>query len=219
MYAIIVGGGKIGYYLTRTLLDNGHEVLLIEKNEDRAHRLDEALGDVVVHGNGTDIRVLERSGITRADVMVAVTGFDEDNLVVCQVAKRKFGTRRVIARVNNPLNEDTFRMLGIDATVSSTRIIYNLLEEEVGSNTLVCLATLSRGRLEIIEVGLANDSPAAGKAVKELRLPIDCVLMSVLRGDEIIVPRGDTVLEGGDAIVALVRQGGQGALRAALGAS
>ena len=219
MYAIIVGGGKIGFYLSRTLLDNGHEVLLIEKDADRSRRLEEVLGDVVLHGDGTDIRILERSGIARADVIVAVTGHDEDNLVVCQIAKRKFGIRRVVARVNNPLNEDTFRMLGIDATVSSTRIIYNLLEEEVGSDSLVCLAALKHGRLEIVEVGLANDSPAAGKAVKDLRLPTDCVLMSVLRGDELVVPRGDTVLRGGDTVVALVRRGGQEALREALGTS
>ncbi len=219
MYAIIVGGGKIGFYLARTLLDDGHEVLLIEKDADHTHRLEEGLGDVVMHGNGADVRVLERSGIGRADVVVAVTGYDEDNLVVCQMAKRKFGTKRVVARVNNPLNEDTFRMLGIDATVSSTRIIYSLLEEEVGSNTLVCLAALARGRLEIVEVSLSNESPAANKAVKELRLPVDCILMSVIRGDEIIVPRGDTVVKAGDAIVALVRQGGQESLRKAIGAS
>jgi trk system potassium uptake protein TrkA len=217
VYAIIVGGGKIGYYLGRTLLENRHEVLVIEKGLDRYRHLEEVLGEVVVHGDGADVRVLEKAGITRADVVVAVTGYDEDNLVICQMAKRKFGTRRVVARVNNPLNEDTFRMLGIDATVSSTRIIYNLLEEEVGPGTLVCLAALRRGRLEIIEVGLANDSPMVGKAVKELRLPLDCILLSVVRGEELIVPRGDTVIQGGDSIVALVRQDGQEALRSALG--
>src|SRR5919205_1439996 len=152
MYCVVVGGGNVGYYLTKDLVSAGHEVLLLEKDRGRAARLVEELGEVALQGDGCEVRVMEETGFGRADVIVAVTGDDEDNLVVCQMAKRKFDVPRTIARVNSPTNEAIFGKLGIDTTVSSTRIIFNLIEQEIETDQVVPLAALSRGNLEIVAI-------------------------------------------------------------------
>lgn len=217
MYAMIAGGGKVGYYLARTLVEHGHEVLLIEKNPVRYGLLVEQLGeDAVALGDAADVAVLEAAGAGRADVVISVTGHDEDNIIICQVAKRKFGCRRVVARVNNPRNEETFRMLGIDTTVSSTRIIQGLIEEEVDTADMVPLLALRKGDLQIVEMKLCEKCPAADRHVVELSLPKDCILLSVVRGDEVFIPRGNTVLKAGDVILALAKSESVGALRAAV---
>ncbi len=133
MYVILVGGGKVGYYLTKTLLSEGFEVTLIEKERTIFEKLFQEFKDSVVLGDGTDIRLLHNSGAGRADLLVSITGHDQDNLVACQLAKRKFGVAHTIARVNNPKNEDILRRLGVDTTLSSTRIIFNLIEQEVAA--------------------------------------------------------------------------------------
>ncbi|MDR5695993.1 MAG: TrkA family potassium uptake protein [Armatimonadota bacterium] len=203
MYVIIVGGGKVGYYLTKALLDAGHEVVLIEKNPKRFELLEEAFGEVAVLGDGCDVRTMLSVGVKRADVVTAVTGDDEDNLVICQLARQRFSVPRVIARINNPKNEEIFRLLGIHETVSSTRVLYHLIEEEVRVEQLTPLSTLRRGNLTLFEVMIPEKSPAAGKAISELHLPVDTLLLAVLRGEQVLVASGSTVLLSGDTVIAL----------------
>lgn len=204
MYCIIVGGGNVGYYLSKDLAAAGHEVLLLEKDRSRAARLVEDLGEMAMQGDGCEVRVMEEVGFGRADVIVAVTGEDEDNLIVCQMAKRKFGVPRTIARVNSPANEALFNKLGIDTTVSATRIIFNLLEQEIESDLVVPLAALSRGNLEIVQVELSPQSPVVGKRIAEVVMPAGAHIVSVIRQDRGLLPAPETVLETGDSVLALV---------------
>ncbi|MBE0415482.1 MAG: TrkA family potassium uptake protein, partial [Dehalococcoidia bacterium] len=152
MYIIVVGGGKIGFYLTAALLNEGHEVLVLEKDARRCEFICEQLGSVVVHGDGCEARTLAEVGTERADMFIAVTDEDEDNLIACQVAKHKFKVPRTIARINNPKNEKLFKKLGIDVTVSSVNLILEHIEEEVPTHPLIHLLTLKGGGLEIVEV-------------------------------------------------------------------
>jgi len=204
MYCIIVGGGNVGYYLTKDLAAAGHEVLLLEKDRGRAARLVEELGEMALQGDGCEVRVMDEVGFGRADVIVAVTGEDEDNLIVCQMAKRKFDVPRTIARVNSPANEALFAQLGIDTTVSATRIIFNLLEQEIESDQVVPLAALSRGNLEIVQVDLSPQSPVVGQRIGEVRLPAEAHIVSVIRSERGLLPTPDTVLQSGDSVLALV---------------
>ncbi len=213
MYVVLVGGGKVGYYLTRTLQSEGHEVLLIEERNDRASRLTEDLGDAVLIGDGCNPNTLEEAGVSRAEVVAAVTGHDEDNLIVCQVAKEKFGVLRTIARINNPKNKDIFRRLGIDSVVSSTEIIYHMIEQQIPTGDIIPLAALRRGDIEIIEADLTKSSPVAGKTLADIHLPADSIIISVLRGDDVRLPSGDTTLLPGDTVIALVKQDQETAFR------
>ncbi|MCL4516627.1 MAG: NAD-binding protein [Firmicutes bacterium] len=215
MFVIVVGGGKVGFYLTKTLIEAGHEVLLLEKDAMKARGLEDNFGDVAVQGDGTELATLQNVGASRADVVAAVTGHDEDNIVVCQMAK-KLGCKRVIGRVNNPKNEDAFLMLDIKTTVNSTQLIYHLVEEQVGLQGIIPLLELRGGKAEIVELEISAGSPAVGKPVKELNLPEDCLLVSVMREEEIIFPRGETVLSGGDTVIALTARGKAHLLRDAL---
>jgi len=206
MYVIIVGGGKVGLNLARELLKDGHEVLLIEKDKNRWAMLERVLGESVFLGDGCEMRTLQEVGCSRADVVVAVTGHDEDNLTICQLAKRKFAVPRVIARVNMPQNEAVLKALGVDDTICSTRIIYDLLRQEIEVNQVHLLATLKAGGLEIVEITVGENSPVVGKSVKDIDLPPHCLLLSILRKGEIVIPSGDTVLESGDSIISLIEQ-------------
>jgi len=152
------------------------------------------------------MRTLQEVGCSRADVVVAVTGHDEDNLTICQLAKRKFAVPRVIARVNMPQNEAVLKALGVDDTICSTRIIYDLLRQEIEVNQVHLLATLKAGGLEIVEITVGENSPVVGKSVKDIDLPPHCLLLSILRKGEIVIPSGDTVLESGDSIISLIEQ-------------
>ena len=205
MYVVLVGGGKVGYFLTRALLADDHEVLLIEQRSDRAARLREEFGDVVVVGDGCETTTLEEAGASRADVVTAVTGHDEDNLVVCQVAKSRFGVPRTLARINNPKNKDIFTRLGIDSTVSSTDVIYQLIEQQIPTGDVIPLAARRKGDVEIVEADLIDRSPVAGKTLSEIPLPNDAVVISVMRGEQVLLPNGDTVLHPGDTVIALVK--------------
>jgi len=213
MYVIVVGGGKVGYYLAKTLLNEGHEVLLIEKDRRRAEDLTEELGEVVLAGDGCEVRVLSEAGMGRAGAVVAVTGDDEDNLVTCQMARRHFDVPRTIARVNDPRNEEVFRLLGIDATVASTKIIYSLIEQEVDTGQVVPLTALQRGNIEIVEANLTEQSPVLGRAIKDVHLPADSVIAVIIRGEQIVLPSGTTRFEAGDSVVALTRPQDERALR------
>ena len=151
MYVIVVGGGKVGYYLTKELIDQSHEVLIVEKERQKAARIAEELGSVVMRGDGCEAATLAQAGAGRADVVIAVTGDDEDNLVVCQLAKAKFNVRRTIARINNPKNEGIFRLLGVDVTVSHTDIILSQIEERIDSHPLLHLMRVRDAGLEVVE--------------------------------------------------------------------
>ena len=201
MYAVIVGGGKVGLNLTRELLEKGHEVTLIEQRRDRYLAMEDELEHVVQYGDGTELWVLERAGLQRADLVVAVTGDDEDNILICQIAREKYLVERIISRVNNPRNRQYFELLGIRPVVSATDLILRLIEHEVPQYGLVHLLDLPGERLEIIEMDVAEGSPAAGKNVQELEMPEGSLVISVLREGSGFVPRGDTVIEAGDEVL------------------
>lgn len=204
MYVIVVGGGKVGYYLTKQLLSEGHEVLLLEKDRRRQAALAEQMGEVVVQGDGCEVRIMSEAGFGRADVIVAVTGDDEDNLVICQMAKRKFQTPRTVARVNDPDNLTLFEKLGIDTTVSSTQIIFNLLDQQIETGEIIPLAALKNGNIEIVAITVSERSPVLGKNVRDLPLPGDALIISVVRAQHALLPQGDIRFENDDTVIAMV---------------
>ena len=204
MYILIVGGGKVGHFLSKKLIEDKHTVCLIEQSETTCREIAEEIKDmIVINGDGCEPKVLEEAGITRADVVAAITGKDEDNLVICQLAKETFGVARTVARVNKPGNEHAFSVLGVDVPINSTTIIAKIIEEEVSFEDLVTLMTFRKGKLAIVRVDLAEDSPACGKKVKEIKLPKNSVLVSIIRGEDVIIPTGETVFQSRDDIVAL----------------
>ncbi len=217
MYIIIVGGGKVGYYLARALLDEGHEILVVEKKENKCELICSELGSVCFHGDGCEAATLAEIGTGRADMLIAVTGDDEDNLVACQVAKHKFNVPRTIARINNPKNESIFKKLGIDVTVSSTNLILENIEEEVPTHPLTHLLTIRDKGLEIVQVKISPDSTTMGKSIKELSLPQDSRLVLIIPAEEKPhVPTIKTILQAGDQIIAVTPPESEVALRAAL---
>lgn len=203
MNVVVVGGGKVGYYLTKTLLSKGHNVSLIEKNEERCRRIAEEFDILIINGDGTNMYDLADAGTDRADVVAAVTGSDEENLVVCQMAKRKFGVSRTVARINNPKNERIFKELGVDVAVSSTAIIANFIEHEMAKGAIKTLLTFDKNDMAIVEADIDDESPAIQKSVRELVLPDNSVLVAIIRQGRIIFPRGDTIINSGDAVIAL----------------
>lgn len=204
MYVIVVGGGKVGYFLTRQLLTEGHEVLLLEKDRRRQAMLAEQLGEVVVQGDGCEVRIQSEAGFGRADVIVAVTGDDEDNLVICQMAKKKFQAPRTVARVNDPDNLALFQKLGIDTTVSSTQIIFNLLEQQIEPGEIIPLGALKNGNIEVVAVTVSVRSPVLGRTIKDLPLPGNALIISVVRQDNALIPQSDTRFETDDTVIAMV---------------
>jgi trk system potassium uptake protein len=207
VYAIIAGAGKVGRNLARELITKGHEVTLIESSRASYLANEEEFEHAVQYGDATELWVLERSGIQRADLVIAVTGDDEDNILVCQVAKEKYLCDRVIARVNNPRNHDHFRLLGIQPAVSATDLILRLIEHEVPRYGLVHLLALEEERLEIIELEVSDDAPAVGLKVADVSLPEGSLIISVLRGGAGFVPKPDTVIEAGDEVLLVLDPG------------
>lgn len=204
MYIIIVGAGNVGYYLAKTLLSAGHEVLLIERDKRRCELLRDEFGEVVMRGRGDEIRIMREAGADRADIVVACTGDDEDNLIISQIAKWYFNVPRTVARINDPRNESIFQQLGIDATVSSTNIIYHLIEQEIETSEVIPLAALKRGHIEIVDVELSTRSPVIGKQIQDLPLPPDALIVCIIRQDNAMLPHADTVLEPNDSVITLV---------------
>jgi len=213
MYAIVAGGGKVGYYLAKELVEQGHEVLILEKDHRRCLLIEEDLGNIVMEGDAAEASVLGEAGAERADVIVAVTGDDEDNLVICQVAKKRFRAPRAIARINNPKNEQIFRMLGIDATVSSTDVILGVLEQELPAHSIIPLLRLRHGNVVVVETVLDENAPVVGKAIRELGLPPECTIAVLIRNDTAIFPTGDTRLAAGDELIALTTSQNEARLR------
>ncbi|HZC08024.1 MAG TPA: TrkA family potassium uptake protein [Ktedonobacterales bacterium] len=213
MYVLIGGGGQVGYYLARELMRQDHEVLLLDKDPARVAQLTLELGASVKRGDACEARTLDSVGCERADMVIAVTGDDEDNLVICQVAKERFGRDKTIARVNNPANEKLFQKLGIYITVSPTNSILHLIEAQIPHHKLVPLITLSRVGLGLVEVTIPADSPAMGKSIRSLDLPSSVNVALIVRGDTNITPEGDTIIESEDRLFALTTQDGEQVLR------
>ncbi|KPK21580.1 MAG: portal protein [Dehalococcoidia bacterium SG8_51_3] len=204
MYIIIVGGGRLGYYLARALLNEGHEILIVEKNAHFCDIINEEMGSVCVRGDGCETATLTEVGTGRADMLVAVTGDDEDNMVACQVAKHKFNVPRTIARIRNPQNETLFKKLGIDVTVSTTNIILEAIEKEVPTHPLTHLLTRDDRGLEIVEVRIPPDSKTIGKPIKEVPLPEGTKLALLIPRDrKPVIPSPNSIIREGDQIIAL----------------
>ncbi|HET7026870.1 MAG TPA: TrkA family potassium uptake protein [Candidatus Limnocylindrales bacterium] len=205
MFVLVVGGGKVGYYLTKELVAAGHEIVLMEKDAARAAQIADEIGSIVLPHDGCEGRYLAAAGCNRADVVAAVTGDDEDNLVICQMAKHHFDVPRSIARVNNPKNEDLFRHLGVDEIISPTRMILGSIEQDIPVHELLHLAALGESDLEIIEAQLQPASPAVGRSPRDLAIPATCSLFAVVRDGEAEPLAADTVLRAGDKVIAIGR--------------
>lgn len=204
MYVIVAGAGKVGVNLTRELLGQGHEVTLIENRRQRYQGIEQLLEHNILYGDASELWVLERAGIERAEMVIAVTGDDEDNILICQVAKEKYGISRIIARVNNPSNRSHFDLLGIKPVVSATELILRLLEHEVPHHNLVHLLDLEEEEIEIIEIRLDEKSPVVGRAVGDLDTPDNTLVISIIRDGRGMVPNASTVFQAGDDILAVL---------------
>ncbi len=213
MYIIVVGGGKVGYYLTKTLLNEGHEILLIERDHAKVETYSERFGSVILEGDGAEAATLASAGAARADVLIAVTGEDEDNLVICQMAKHKFHIGKTIARVNNPKNEQLFKMLDTDVTVSQTNYILGLIEQAIPNRAFIHLLNLRHADLAIIEATIAEDSPVAHKSIGEIDLPVSCVIAAIARQADMIIPDPTTEILPGDEIIAVTHRTEEDELR------
>jgi len=217
MYVICAGGGKVGANVARSLLRLGHEVTLIEQRRDRFERLEDEFEHQVQRGDATELFVLERAGITRPpDIMLALTGDDEDNLVICQLAKEKYGVPKVIARVNDPRNQSHFDLMGISPTICATSSIMALVEHEVPEHDLIHLLELRKENLEIVEVQIDKSSPSAGKRIASIKLPSGSRLISVMREGRAEVPDAETELQVGDQVLAILEPGKEDELRRVL---
>ncbi len=210
MYIIIVGGGKVGYYLAKTLAPEKHRIMLIEEDCQLCEKIACELIDLgvgLIHGDGTDIKYLKDAEIEKADLLIAVTGHDQNNLVACQLAKNYFGVARTIARVNNPKNINVFKRLGVDSTVSSTAHIADIIEQEVDWAGINRMLAERVGDVRIREFTVAETSLSVGKKVEGLSMPKGTILISVVRDKEAIIPNGQTAIMAGDIVVALTNEG------------
>jgi trk/ktr system potassium uptake protein len=217
MYVLVAGGGKVGANVARTLLRMGNEVTLIEQRRERFESLEAEFEHQVLQGDATELFVLERAGIKRPpDIVLALTGDDEDNMIIGQVAKEKYGVAKVIARVNDPRNQAHFDLLGISPTVCATSSIMALVEHEVPEHELVHLLELRKENLEIVEVMIDKDAPSAGKRVEALRMPEGSRLISVMRDGHAEVAVGSTELRPGDQVLAILQPGKEDELRRVL---
>ena len=205
MYIIVIGGGRVGFYLSRALLDEGHELLVIERDPFKVEHIEEELGSVCMQGDGCEAVTLEEAGTERADIFIAVTNEDEDNLVACQVAKHKFNVPRIIARISNPKNETLFKKLGIDVTVSTTNLIMQEIEQELPAHPMTHLLELRKGELEVFEVRIPPTSKAVGKQTREIPLPPGSILALIVKEVGVQVPTPYTVFEANDRVIAVIR--------------
>src|SRR5437588_4167454 len=214
MYTLVAGGGKAGANVTRSLTRMGHEVTLIEQRPDRFAQLEEEFEHQVQLGDATELYVLERAGIGRPpDLVLALTGDDEDNMVICQIAKEKYAVPKVIARVNDPRNQAHFDLMGISPTICATSSILALVEHEVPEHELIHLLELRKENLEIVEVQIDKDSPSAGKRVDALRMPEGSRLISVMRDGHAEIAVGATELQPGDQVLAILEPGKEDELK------
>jgi len=217
VYCLIAGGGKVGSNLARTLIRTGHEVTLVEQRSVRFDNLEAELEHQVHKGDATELYVLEQAGIRRPpDIVVAVTGDDEDNIIICQLARERYGVAKVIARVNDPRNQAYFDLLGISPTVSATGAIMALIEHEVPEHGLIHLLELRKENLEIVEVTVGAKAACAGKRIKQVALPDGSRVISVVRDGKAEIPDEHTQLEAGDSVLAILEPGKEDELRRVL---
>lgn len=203
MKILIVGGGTLGYYLAKNLLEEGNTVRVIEENKNRCETIADDLGIQVLMGDGTRIETLAQAKAGSFDALVAVTGKDEDNIIVCEIAKKQFGIKKTVSRSNNPKNIYLMKKLGIDIAVNTTQIITNLIEHEIDGAAVQVIANISNSDAVICEYKIPENWSQSGKKVMELEMPEDCVLTYIMRNGTLMIPRGSTVLFGGDEVVAL----------------
>lgn len=213
MYIVIVGGGKLGYYLTKTLLSFKHKIVVIEPLKELCEKIANELNIPVLIGDGTNLDSLSEAEVDKADFFIAVTGRDEDNLIACQLAKRNFGAKRTISRVNNPKNITCFERLGVDIAVSSTSIIADMIEQEVDYSGIKTLMKLKGGKIVLSELLISGKSPLCNKSLRDFDIPKDCMLISVIRDEEVIIPNGFTVIHEGDYVITVSSQQNQQELR------
>ena len=216
MYVIVAGGGKVGFYLAKELVEHGHEVLVIEANPNRAAEIEGELGNIVMVGMADEASTLREAGAERADLVCAVTGDDEDNLVISQVAKSRFHSGRVIARINNPKNSEIFHRLGIDDTVSATDVVLSVIEQELPRQHLVPLLRLRYTDVEVVEAIVEEGSTVAGRRLRDISLPQPCTVAVIIRDNQAIFPQPETPILFGDALIAFTTAENEGLLRKAL---
>jgi trk system potassium uptake protein TrkA len=216
MYIIVVGGGKVGYYLGRMLLNKGHEVTIIENNPEIYALVSNQVECPVIRGDGSTAEVLEKAGANRCNVFVAVTNHDHDNLIACQVAKFHFGIPKTIARVKNPKNESVLQKLGVDITVSSTALISEIIESALPASKIRTVLNIRAGNLEILEFSLDASSPVVGKHLKDVVFPPNTNIVTLLRDGQALVPRGETAFQQDDTVLALAHTSVEGELRRTL---
>lgn len=209
MNIVIIGGGKLGYYLVKTLLPLKHKITIIEKATEYSNKIASELDVEVINGDGTDISILSEVGVERADVFIAVTGKDQDNLIACQLAKRNFHVERTIARVNNPKNISVLKRLGVDHVVSSTSVIAEIIEQEIDYSGVKTLIKLKKGNMVLTEITVSKKSHACNKKLRDLSLPSEVVLMAVIRGEDTYIPNGHTILREDDTIFIICKQENQ----------
>ena len=219
MKMVIIGGGKVGYNLARIMLERRHTVSLVERDRQRCERLADDLDAAIYRGDGTNVTVLEAAGTQDADVFMTVTGSDQDNLVACQVARDHFHAKKVISRVNDPRNIETFRVLGIRNTASSTEILTKMIEQEADLAHMHLIATLNQGKAGICSMTLPTDTALDGVALKDIDLPGGTLVISLIRRGVLTIPNGSTILQAGDELVAVSEDRSQKALMRALSAT
>ena len=218
MKIAIAGAGNVGTFIAEDLQNAGHEVLLIEQDYELVDKIQGQIPGVSWFvGDACEVASLEKAGLGDADVMVAATGDDEDNLVVSLLAKQEFAVPRVVARVNHPKNQWLFNETwGVDVSVSTPHLLTALVEEAVSVGSLVRLFQFAGGEAGLVEVTLADDSPAAGKSVVELGMPRDASIVAVVRDEHVVVPRGDTVLQADDEVLVLITNASEDQVKAIL---
>lgn len=216
MYIVIVGGGKVGYYLTKTLLDEKYEVTLLDWDCEKVKLLKHDLGEAVIFANGSSIDGLDKAGCARADVIVAVTGDDEDNLVICQLGKRYFKVPKAIARINNPKNERVFKELGVGTIISGTISIVEAIEQYLVKQQVVKLMSFNHDEMVLLETELVASSPVVGKKLSEIQLPQECLIIAVLRGKTVLLAKGELIFGPNDLVIAISAQNEQIAVKKAL---
>ena len=216
MYIVVVGGGKVGFHLVRALINAGHEAFVVEWNAKKVGDLVEAFGAIALKGDGTETSVLAAAGTTRADLLIATTGSDEDNLAACQLAQHSFNVARTISVVNNPENEALFHLLGIDLTVSSTQVILTGIEEELPERLPIHVLPI-RGNHEVVCIEIPPDSAAAARPFQEVSLPPESQIVALISRDGHLKPlNGETTIEAHDEVIALATADSVEALREAL---
>lgn len=201
MNVILIGGGKTIYFLSHQILDKGHELTVVNEDQTEARRLSEKLEALVICGDGSDARVLEEAGARRADVVLALTPRDQDNLVACQLARQMYGVPHTLAVVNDPENEELLSQLGVTQTFSATRLIASMLEQQLGFEEVYNVLTAVEGQINVTEVTLRPGSPAIGQRLQELSLPADSLIGCIIRHNQVIVPSGENHLKIADRLL------------------